>query len=424
MKLQLLEIGSETEQLSACRLSLLLGVFTATNQIERFLSSARKILGVERSALAFEGEPYLWYAHQDCFKAFIAPDHIQIVELFDGQDCIHTEHPHYIQLVERIGSLGVEAKRFMAFDLKMSDGRSIGQILFFDQNEQPFSLQAIEILSDLATNLVNYLELKADHAELKEMYEQQAALNFSKTKFFQIIAHDLRAPFHGLLGFSEVLAQERETLDDSSVQNIADYLYDTAQSTYNLLESLLNWAMAEGGRFIYHPINFKLQQSSKIVCDVLNSLAVKKNIQLINQIDDDIKVYADINMITSVIQNLVSNALKFTPTDGTGKVTLRAEQADDGVHIYIQDTGLGMSQSQMEQLFQAAVTASSKGTAGEKGTGLGLVLCKRFVDLNKGEIVVESNEGEGTTFIVTLPQATSAHQALMPEDIQFEKVKM
>ncbi|MBV7619193.1 hypothetical protein KVQ86_23880, partial [Escherichia coli] len=90
MKLQLLEIGSETEQLSACRLSLLLGVFTATNQIERFLSSARKILGVERSALAFEGEPYLWYAHQDCFKAFIAPDHIQIVELFDGQDCIHT----------------------------------------------------------------------------------------------------------------------------------------------------------------------------------------------------------------------------------------------------------------------------------------------------------------------------------------------
>ncbi|MBV7619152.1 HAMP domain-containing histidine kinase, partial [Escherichia coli] len=158
------------------------------------------------------------------------------------------------------------------------------------------------------------------------------ALNFSKTKFFQIIAHDLRAPFHGLLGFSEVLAQERETLDDSSVQNIADYLYDTAQSTYNLLESLLNWAMAEGGRFIYHPINFKLQQSSQIVCDVLNSLAAKKNIQLINQIDDDIKVYADINMITSVIQNLVSNALKFTPTDGTGKVTLRAEQADDGVH--------------------------------------------------------------------------------------------
>lgn len=424
MKLQLLEIGSETEQLSACRLSLLLGIFTATNQIERFLSSARKILGVERSALAFEGEPYLWYAHQDCFKAFIAPDHIQIVELFDGQDCIHAEHPHYLQLVERIGSLGVDAKRFMAFDLKMSDGRSIGQMLFFDRKEQPFSLQAIEVLSDLAINLVNYLELKADHAELKEMYEQQAALNFSKTKFFQIIAHDLRAPFHGLLGFSEVLAQERDTLDDSSVQNIADYLYDTAQSTYNLLESLLNWAMAEGGRFIYHPINFKLQQSSKIVCDVLNSLAVKKNIQLINQIDDDIKVYADINMITSVIQNLVSNALKFTPIDGTGKVTLRAEQAEDGVHIYIQDTGLGMSQSQMDHLFQPAVTASSKGTAGEKGTGLGLVLCKRFVDLNKGEIVVESNEGEGTTFIVTLPQATSTHQALMPEDVQFEKVKM
>ncbi len=107
-----------------------------------------------------------------------------------------------------------------------------------------------------------------------------------------------------------------------SIQNIADYLFDTAQSTYNLLESLLNWAMAEGGRFVYHPINFELKQSTKIVCDVLKSLAIKKNIELIDQVEEGIKVYADINMITSVIQNLVSNALKFTFTDGTGKVIL------------------------------------------------------------------------------------------------------
>ena len=111
------------------------------------------------------------------------------------------------------------------------------------------------------------------------------------------------------------MAQERDTLDEASIQSISDYLYDTTQSTYNLLESLLTWAMAEGGRFVYHPINYELKQSTKIVCDVLKSLALKKNIELIDQVPEDIKVHADINMITSVLQNLVSNALKFTPMD-------------------------------------------------------------------------------------------------------------
>ena len=182
--------------------------------------------------------------------------------------------------------------------------------------------------------------------------------------------------------------------------------------------------MAEGGRFIYHPINFELKQSTKIVCDVLNSLAVKKNIQLIDQIEEGIKVCADINMITSVIQNLVSNALKFTPTDGTGQVIITASQSETGVHISVRDTGLGMSQAQMDQLFQQSVTASIKGTAGEKGTGLGLVLCKRFIDLNHGEIFVDSREGEGTTFNVTLPAATSTHQALTPEQLKTETLKV
>ena len=136
------------------------------------------------------------------------------------------------------------------------------------------------------------------------MYEQQSALNFSKTKFFQIIAHDLRAPFHGLLGFSEVLAQERDSLDEASIQNIADYLHDTTQSTYSLLESLLNWAMAEGGRFVFHPINFQLKQASKIVFDVLNGLAIKKKIQLIEDVPEEIKVFVCKNNIYPLIFRL------------------------------------------------------------------------------------------------------------------------
>src|SRR5690606_1865376 len=127
---------------------------------------------------------------------------------------------------------------------------------------------------------------------------------------------------------------------------------------------------------------------------------------------------------TSVIQNLVSNALKFTPTDGTGRVIISANQSEAGVHISVRDTGLGMSQAQIDQLFQQSVTASIKGTAGEKGTGLGLVLCKRFIDLNHGEIFVDSREGEGTIFNVILPVATSTHQALTQDQIKTEKLKV
>src|SRR5690606_34136407 len=151
------------------------------------------------------------------------------------------------------------------------------QTELFDQDD-------IATIQQFAVSLVIRIQLNQEHTELKELYEQQCAQNFSKNKFFQIIAHDLRAPFQGLLCFSEVLAQECDTLDEYSIQSIADYLYDNAQSTYNLLESLLTWAMAEGGRFVYHPINYELKQSSKIVCGVLKSLALNKKIELIDNI--------------------------------------------------------------------------------------------------------------------------------------------
>lgn len=422
MKIQLLEIGPETEQLSACTLSLLLGVHTPANQIDGFMKFARQMLQVEHAILTFRNEPYIWYSSHETFKAFHSNPNAQLGAFFQGQQLIEPKHPQYANFVQHIASLGIEVERLIALDLLKTDGESIGQLLLFDHHHEEFSLGAVPTVAEFAAGLVRYIELKVDYVGLKELYEQQSALNFSKTKFFQIIAHDLRAPFHGLLGFSEVLAQERETLDDSSIQNIADYLFDTAQSTYNLLESLLNWAMAEGGRFVYHPINFELKQSTKIVCDVLRSLAIKKNIELIDQVDEGIKVYADINMITSVIQNLVSNALKFTSTDGTGKVILSVQATETRVDIYIRDTGLGMTPQQLENLFEQKLTVSFKGTAGEKGTGLGLVLCKRFVDLNHGQIVAESKEGEGTTFKVSLPVATSTHQVLSKEAILSEKI--
>lgn len=408
MGIQLLDIGSDTEQLSACHLSLLLGVNSNDNKIKSFLKFARKILGADAAILTFSNEPYSWYAGKHAFNAFQLPAAANFATHFEGEIAIDSLHSHYHHLSQQVSALGFKHQRIIALDLKVSD-KSVGQVIFFDEQLDAFTQDAVENVYELASGFLNLLHLRMENAELKELYEQQVAMNVSKTKFFQIIAHDLRAPFHGLIGFSEVLAEERESLDESGVQSIADYLHDTAQSTYSLLESLLNWAMAEGGRFVYHPIHYKFKQSSQIVFDVLHALAINKNIQLIDRVPDDLKIFADINMVTSVIQNLVSNALKFTHMHGEGVVTIDAKQRDDFIDIYIQDTGLGMTLGQIESLFEPKLTVSFKGTAGEKGTGLGLVLCKRFVDLNKGEISVTSKEGVGSTFIVSLPRSNSAH---------------
>ncbi|WP_278364676.1 sensor histidine kinase [Acinetobacter schindleri] len=412
MKLNLLEIGQNTEQLSSCRLSLILGVNTSNNLINTFARVARRLLKTEKCLLGFHKEPYIWYSTASEFWGFETPHELNLLNYLKNDDCLDHTHPAYTEMSEYIRSLGVEHKRLISFNLKASDTHSIGHVVFFDQEEEGFDQEDIRLVQEFADGLVGRIRLHEDYNELKEMYEQQCAMNFSKTKFFQIIAHDLRAPFHGLLGFSEVLAEERHTLDDSSVQNIADYLCENAKSTYNLLESLLTWAMAEGGRFVYHPINFELKQSSKIVCDVLKSLALNKKIDLIDRIPEGVKVNADINMITSVLQNLVSNALKFIPIDQQGQVILTAEAEDELVRISVQDTGLGMTEEQMQNLFKPNLTVSVKGTDNEKGAGLGLVLCKRFVDLNHGQIYVDSKEGQGTTFSVLLPKATNEHQAL------------
>lgn len=413
MRLELLKVEN-ADQLSACKLSILLGVMTPKSQVEGFLKFARGILKTESAILTFHQEPYIWHSSPQGFSIFHAKKEARLLPYFEGQTSIGEDHPNYLAFSQHIKDLGVDHERVIAFNLKVNEQQSIGQVILFDECKDRYDPESLDLVHEFALSLVRIIESRLEYDELKELYEQQSALNFSKTKFFQIIAHDLRAPFHGLLGFSEVLAEERETLDESSIQNIADYLHDTAQSTYSLLESLLNWAMAEGGRFVYHPINFQLKQATKIVFDVLNTLAVKKDIQLIEQVPDDLRIYADINMITSVIQNLVSNALKFTHVDGSGRVFISAQNVEGGVEISIKDTGLGMTPAQIDGLFEPDLKVTIQGTSGEKGAGLGLVLCKRFVDLNHGEINVYSKHGEGTIFKVTLP-AANTYQTLVKE---------
>lgn len=281
MAIQLLEL-QQADKLSACKISLSLGLNSDQNLLGQFLQFNRKLMQASTALLAFHQEPYIWHSCPEKLQAVdVSKISKSLNTLFVNGDLIDREHPQYQTLLAFLSPFNRKIQTAIAVHLRHPDQTSLGYIVLFDEVAQGFTELQTQLLQAHCSNFMQQLELKLNHDELKELYEQEEALNFSKTKFFSIISHDLRAPFHGLLGFSEILAKERDTLDESSIQNIADYLYDTSQSTYNLLESLLNWAMAEGGRFVYHPINFKLRQITNIVTDILKTLAIKKNIQLI-----------------------------------------------------------------------------------------------------------------------------------------------
>lgn len=416
MTLRLIDIA-QADQLAAGNISLLMGVLTPQNLIQEFLSMTRAILKSKTATLIMQNEPYLWHESAQGFKAYPINQALESDAYFPQEiegNKMDMQLIDYQAMIRDLREQGLSYQQLTAFDLKTVDQSSYGQLIIFDGDEQALHCsEKLELIGRLVKGFVQNIELHLEFDELKQKYEKQCILSESKTKFFQIIAHDLRAPFHGLLGFSEILAKERHNLDDASIQDMTEYLYDTAQSTYNLLENLLNWAMAEGGHLVFQPKNFYLKQSSTVVYDVLNAIAQKKNIELIENVAEDLKVYADQNMVTSVIQNLVSNALKFTPKDGTGKVYIHAEKKEKTVEILVQDTGVGMTEAQILSISQPDIKVSFRGTSGEKGTGLGLVLCKRFIDLNRGQLIVSSKQGAGTTVKVILPIARATPQRIL-----------
>ena len=285
--------------------------------------------------------------------------------------------------------------------LKTSDGHILGTLCILDSKPRKLEQGQIEALRILAHQVMAHLELRKSHRALEDSNEKLKEINFNKDKFFSIIAHDLRAPFHGILGFSEVLETEIEDLDEKGIRDIAGYLRSTAHATFRLLENLLQWAMSEGGAIIYRPQDVQIEQVFQTVFEVLGAMAQKKNVILHNEADPRLTVFVDLNMMTSVLQNLTSNAVKFTRSGG--HVYLSAHKVDEEIHITVRDTGIGMPEEQIREFFMRQQPKSIKGTDGEKGTGLGLLLCRQFVEKNNGRIEINSKPNEGTTFTIMIP---------------------
>ncbi len=249
--------------------------------------------------------------------------------------------------------------------------------------------------------LIQYNEELADvNKQLKDSENELKKLNDEKDKFFSIIAHDLKSPFNALLNLSEFLVEDLSELSLEEIRSFSKEINKSAHSVYNLLLNLLQWSQIKTGRMKHTKEKVALSSLLNNIIILLENVASKKSIKIINEIDSSIFFYGDRTMISSVLQNLISNALKFTKRNGTIIISSKIE--GDKIIVSVQDNGVGISEENLHKLFKLDKHLSTTGTANESGTGLGLILCKELVEKNDGKIWVESQETLGTTFYFTL----------------------
>jgi two-component system CheB/CheR fusion protein len=231
--------------------------------------------------------------------------------------------------------------------------------------------------------------------------EQLVVLNSEKDKFLSIIAHDLKGPFQGFLGLTQSLAEEVSNYTAEELLNVGKEMHKTANRLFNLIKNLLEWAQMQKGSLSFQPKEISLQILIVNNVEAIKWRSEQKTITVNNSVSGTFQVYADENMINSVLLNLITNAVKFTHRNGTITINTK-KSSEEMVEISVSDTGIGMQNSEVEKLFKLSERIQSEGTEGEESTGLGLLLCKEFVEKNGGKIWAESQEGKGSTFYFTL----------------------
>ncbi|MBN2347982.1 MAG: hypothetical protein JXJ22_04045 [Bacteroidales bacterium] len=252
-----------------------------------------------------------------------------------------------------------------------------------------------EVLRSQSEDLISqaeYLETVNEHLE---------TVNKSKDKLFSIIAHDLKSPFNTIFGFAELLQLKKDSLTEEKRNTYIANLYDSAKRVYMLLENLLQWSRSQTNRIKFEPRKFTIKEMIEDIGLLHKENLKRKNLQFIYTVEDSIELTADYEMIHGVVRNLLSNAIKFTPERGT--ITITVQQENNSIQFSLKDTGMGIPENIANNLFKLDKTFSTAGTNGEKGTGLGLTLCKDFVEKHGGKIWVESTIGKGSNFMFSIP---------------------
>lgn len=263
-------------------------------------------------------------------------------------------------------------------------------------NQQINNLQR-ELLKEKSTLENTLNQLNETNAVL-----QQA--NATKDKFFSIIAHDLRSPFNSIIGFSDLLAEQIKMKDVEGIEMYAQIIMESSNKAMDLLTNLIEWSRSETGRMKYNPELLNIEQFVQEMIFLYDNIAEQKSITISHNLPHNVSVLADKAMISTVFRNLIANAIKFTMPGG--EIHISAVKQHNEILFSIRDTGVGISHENLERIFRLDQSYSTLGTGKEKGTGLGLILCKEFVEKHDGKIWVESKENVGSTFFFTLPNKT------------------
>jgi PAS domain S-box-containing protein len=298
---------------------------------------------------------------------------------------------------------GSESPSWIGIPLQ-TGSKAIGvMVLQHYEKENVYSENDMKLLMSIGSQVAIAIERKKAEEEILLKNELLQTINAEKDKFFSILAHDLRGPLSAFVAATQIITEEIQTMDLEEVREITDSMKTSATNIYSLLENLLEWSRLKRGTMDFEPVVFNLKSRIEDCVAVLNESAVKKEILIDFSIPDNIDMYADIHMFDTIIRNLVSNALKFTHVDG--KVSINAvREKEDAIKINIVDSGIGMTSELKDRLFMINEKTSRKGTAGESSTGLGLLLCKEFVEKHNGKIWVESEVGKGSVFSFIIPE--------------------
>ncbi|MBX3042347.1 MAG: PAS domain S-box protein [Candidatus Kapabacteria bacterium] len=232
----------------------------------------------------------------------------------------------------------------------------------------------------------------------KDLFE----LNNQKDKFFSVISHDLRAPLKGFMQLTKILSDELPSMDKEEIFDLTNSMFEASQNLYKLLENLLEWSKIQRGIMDYNPITMQLSTLVMMNIDLLQIVAKQKEISLNNKVHSSVLIYTDVNLLNTILRNLISNAIKFSFNGSTVTISSSLNN-DDFVEICVEDSGVGMTNEEIENLYRLDKHFSNKGTSNESGSGLGLILCKDLVEINGGKIYVESEPDMGTKFYFTVP---------------------
>lgn len=246
---------------------------------------------------------------------------------------------------------------------------------------------------------------KQNELQILKIAEDLRQINDTKDKFVSIIAHDVKTPIVALIGYAEILAEDIEELQKSEIKEFASSIVEISKQTIGLLTNLLEWSRLQTGRMEFHPVQMNAFNTAENSISLLASNAEQKNIKIINELDKDTYIYADENMMQSVFNNLLTNAIKFT--NRNGGINITSDKCEDMICFSVKDNGVGMDAKQKTLLFEMNKSFTTPGTTNEKGSGLGMILCKDFIEKHGGKIWVESSVGNGSEFFFTVPASVN-----------------